>query len=156
MNSIVFNWLIIALSFLVLEMTSPGLFLFLSFTFGACAGAVASWLEYSFNAQLISTLIVTFVSFLLLTFVLRRTKYLDATHGYKSNIYALQGKRGLVVKAIMPGVPGQVKIAGELWAARCQQNHEIKMGSWVEVIRVQGAHVVVEKVEHNQNQKEQS
>lgn len=147
MNTFVFNWLIVALISLVLEMTSPGLFLFLSFTIGACAGAMTSWLDYSFNVQLLSALITTFVAFLVLTLVLRKTNYLDTTHGHTSNVYAMQGKKGLVIQAIKKGAPGQVKVAGELWTARCQNASEINEGSWVEVVRVQGAHVVVKKLE---------
>jgi len=147
MNTLVYNWLILALISLVLEMTSPGLFLFLSFTFGACAGALASWLEYSFNLQLMSALVTTFVAFMLLYFIVRRTKYLESTYSYSSNVYALQGKRGLVVKAIVPGAFGQVKVAGELWAARAQDKQEILMGSWVEIVCVQGAHVIVKKID---------
>lgn len=147
MNTFVLNWLIIALVSLVLEMTSPGLFLFLSFTFGACAGAVASWLEFSFNFQLASALITTFASFLLLYFLMKRTDYLDSNSGYHSNIYALKGKKGMVVTSIKKGSFGQVKISGELWAARSLDSLEIVQGSWVQIVHVQGAHVLVKKID---------
>lgn len=60
-----------------------------------------------------------------------------------TNVDLLPGRRGLVVKNIIPGMMGQAKIGGEIWAARTFNNEIIIEGAVIEVVKVQGCHVVV-------------
>lgn len=63
-----------------------------------------------------------------------------------SNVYALKGQRGIVLKSVTPKTTGVVKIGGEVWSARTAREEVIAVGSTVEVIDVIGVHLIVERV----------
>lgn len=147
MNFAFFMWLSIALIFLLLEIANLGLFLFLSFCFGALAGSVLNWLEYSFYIQVLGSLLVTCLASIILFCWIR--KYYDKFEGegdYQSNVYALVGRKGWVNKTIEPGGFGFIKLNGETWMARSLDETEILEGLEVEVLFIRGAHVIVEKI----------
>jgi membrane protein implicated in regulation of membrane protease activity len=57
---------------------------------------------------------------------------------------ALPGQRGVVVRAIGADDPGQVRIGGDTWTARCYFDDEaIAEGARVEVIEVRGVTALV-------------
>lgn len=85
----------------------------------------------------------TVISLILLGYFLRTTKQLNRHHEPKTNIYALQGKRGYVLKEINGGTMGEIKVGNELWAARSLHDGVINRGTLVEVIAVSGCHCVV-------------
>jgi len=142
-----FIWLSIALIFLLLEIAHPGLFLFLSFCFGALAGAAFSWFEYSIYIQLLGALAITCIACIVLFYWVQK-RYGEFKGGvdHQSNVYALVGRKGWVTKTIKPGEFGFVKLNGEVWAARSLHEAEIKEGCEVEVLYIRGSHVVVEKI----------
>jgi membrane protein implicated in regulation of membrane protease activity len=145
MNSIVLIWLVMALVFLMLEMGHPGLFFFLSFFVGAINTALLSiWVD-SWILQGLVFLGSSALSFLLLHFLVARL--IKQAHSQKhTNVYALQGKRGIVVHAIKPTSSGQVKLGGEIWSARALDDGAIGVGAPVSVVMVKGVHLIVEKV----------
>ncbi len=56
-----------------------------------------------------------------------------------TNIEALKGRNGIVVKTIEGGLrPGSVKIGGEVWSAVCADDMEITEGSKIEVLEIVG------------------
>jgi inner membrane protein len=59
---------------------------------------------------------------------------------------SLPGEEGVVVKEILPGAPGQVRIRGANWSARAQAGR-IAEGRTVRVVRVDGIFAVVEPIE---------
>jgi membrane protein implicated in regulation of membrane protease activity len=63
-----------------------------------------------------------------------------------SNVYALKGQKGIVLKAVTPKSTGVVKIGGEVWSARTAREDVIQVGTMVEVIDVIGVHLIVERV----------
>lgn len=63
-----------------------------------------------------------------------------------TNVYALKGQRGIVLKSVTPKTTGVVKIGGEVWSARTAREEVIAVGSTVEVIDVIGVHLIVERV----------
>lgn len=147
MNFIFFIWLSIALIFSLFEIAHPGLFLFLSFCFGALGGAIFNWLEYSLYMQLIGSLLITCFASIILFYWLR--KYYGAFKkgiDHQSNVYALVGRKGLVTKTVEFEGFGFVKLNGETWMARSLDGAEIAQGYEVEVLFIRGAHVVVEKI----------
>lgn len=73
-------------------------------------------------------------------------KHEHASKKTHTNIYALQGKLAVVTTTIEPNKFGQVKIGGELWAARAHDNNAIEVGVQVEIVSVGGAHVVVKRI----------
>lgn len=147
MNPLIFVWLVIALSFVLIEIAHPGLFLCLSFAVGACGAAVASCLNYSFVTQTSVALVGTLAGFFVLYAWLQRTGDTGPGHGaHPSGVYALPGKRAVVTRAIIPDQFGQVKINGEVWSARSVHNQHIAQGTLVEVVTQRGAHVVVKEL----------
>jgi len=144
MDNLLFFWLVIAMFFLFLEMGSPGLFFFLSFFLGALMCAVSTFITDSLTIQSLIFLVGTVISFLFLHFWVKAKISKIGTHEH-SNIYALIGKVATVMKPIVPGSYGRVKILGDVWLARTLDDDIINEGQQVKIIKVQGAHLVVEK-----------
>ena len=110
----VFLWILLSLSFLILELGHPGLFFFLSFSIGALAAAAFAYFDYGFFVQVPIFFSATFGAlFFLRIFVKKFHRSIQ-----KTNVYALIGKQGVVVQQILPEQPGYVKVEGQLWLAR--------------------------------------
>lgn len=143
MNSFFYLWIIFAVLCVLLETVNPGLFLFLSFALGAFITAFFALFISSLATQCIVFLIASMGSLILLIKWVKKTT--EKSHvDQKTNTQALLGRQALVVRAIYPDSPGEVKIGGELWMARAVHNQSIEVGSRVIVVQVRGAHVVVE------------
>lgn len=144
-GSMNYFWLVVAIFFLVLEMGSPGLFFFLSFFFGGLAAAVSTLWIPSVIAQTAVFFIGTVISLMALRYFIVPLVGKDRPHE-RTNVYALQGKRGFVVTHIGEKQSGMVKINGTTWAARCVHGDVISVGDEVEVVDVRGTHVIVKKI----------
>lgn len=125
----------------IIELSSPGLFFFLSFAFGAIAAAGAAWFELSFGIQVGLFLGVSAVSFMVLRWYARHI----GKEEVQTNVYALKGKKGVVLAKITPLERGWVKIEGETWAAAPVNNCTFEKDEVVEVVSISGAHVKVRK-----------
>lgn len=147
MQTLTVIWSIAAILFLLLEIGHPNLFFFISFSVGCAVNAFIISLigDTSLAAQ-----ICTFFSSSLIAFLLLR-KYASRMNAQlvKTNMYALEGQIGVVTKQIDAHSFGQVKITNELWLARTNPERSIGVGSYVRVTKVQGAHVVVDLIEHH-------
>lgn len=138
-------WFLTAFLFLLLELGHPGLLFFVSFAFGAFAAGMASLVIEELVLQVGVFLGATIVALAVLKYWLVRYATHTPKHGH-SNIYALEGKRGLVVKEISPNQPGQVDLNGEIWLARTPHDGVVPVGTEVVVLHVKGAHLVVNKL----------
>jgi membrane protein implicated in regulation of membrane protease activity len=145
MNILFFFWLSIALCFLIFEMGSPGLFFFLSFFFGALAAAGANFLAYGVITQALIFLGGSGIAMLGLKLWLNKDKQHRQEH--TTNVYALYGKQALVLTDITPLQAGEVKVGGEIWSARSFHTDVIKAGAIVEVVHVEGSHVIVKETQ---------
>jgi membrane protein implicated in regulation of membrane protease activity len=63
----------------------------------------------------------------------------------KTNIDAIIGRKGTVLKNIAPGADGRIKVGGENWRARAEE--AFNEGDEVIVTSVSGATLIVEKSE---------
>lgn len=140
-----FFWFALAFLFLLGEVGHPGLCFFLSFTVGACASGIASLWTPSLIIQSSIFLGMTTLIIILLRIIVARHEHIQLDVHYHSNIDALMGKKAIVVSAIKPDMSGQVKINGELWAARADQ--QVARDTIVQVMAVSGSHVRVRPVE---------
>ncbi|MDQ5941114.1 MAG: hypothetical protein QG632_840 [Candidatus Dependentiae bacterium] len=131
-------WLISGLVLLLIELTTPGLFFFISFAFGCLFGALGGWLGYSFAVQAMVALVVALIQFSGMRRALRRYTNTVQT---PTNTQALLGKRAVVTTLVTPFQPGTVKVGGEVWAASSEFNCSV--GTVVRVLRVEGNRVVV-------------
>lgn len=138
-------WLVVAFFFLIMEMGSPGLFFFIAFFCGGLIAAAVSLFVPSVTLQTIFFLSGTGVASLVLRYFVVPRIGKDRPHE-RTNVYALKGKQGFVVKDISFEHPGLVRINGEIWAAKISRDESVVAGDVIEVIDVRGAHVVVRKV----------
>ena len=61
-----------------------------------------------------------------------------------TNSYSLLNKRGIVIKDINPiQGTGQVKVNGEIWSAKTENDVTIKEGTEIEVVKIDGVKLVV-------------
>ena len=135
-------WLILGLVLAAAEIFVSGFFL-LWFSVGALLASLLAWLRAPPAVQ-IGTFLVS--SFLLLVFsrtVLRSVLFRSQAN-IATNIEALKGRNGVVIKTIEGGLKsGSVKLGGEVWSAVCADDVEISEGSKIEVLEIVGNKVKV-------------
>lgn len=138
-----YGWLILAFLFLICEIGHPGLFFFLSFGIGALVAGFSTLVTESIVIQSLLFLVCSIIAvFVLITCFKKRMR-----QGYHTtNVQALVGKNGLVIKSIYPEQAGQVKVGGEIWSARSINNEKIEKEAVVEVIIIRGVHLFVRKI----------
>jgi len=141
-SSYFFFWAVLGLFLLIFELGYPGLFLFVSFFLGALSAAGAGLYGFLFLTQCLFFLLGTITAFFFLRWWLVR----EQKHGYRSNVYALQGKEAVIVMAIPQNSFGQVKLDGEVWRAQATTQDPIPIATRVRVVAVRGARLVVEKI----------
>lgn len=145
----VWLWLLTALVLCFIELGHPGLFFFLALSAGSLCAAGTALLDYSVFIQLVTMALSSLVVFLGITWWIMRSGYLRQQQGAtRTNVFALQGQRALITKAIFPGSRGEIKVAGQIWPA--QTNHVegiIPEGTWVIIVRIQGCHCVVQPLD---------
>ena len=143
MQHVITAWLLTSLMLLFIELATPGLFFFVSFSFGSLFGALVAFLGYPFPVQCAVVLIVSIVQF---TSMRRRLRRFNREKRHESNVHALVGKQGVVTRAIGEHEAGLVKLGGETWSATCTEQGVIKKGAKVQVMRIEGNRVVVRTV----------
>jgi len=137
-------WLIVSLLFFMIELAGVTLFFFLSFAVAALATALCSLYWLSLFAQLLVFLSISIVLFIMMRFIFNPERYKPKG---RTNVHVLPGKKGVIINDIVPGMSGQAKIGGEIWAVRSLGAEIIIKGALVEVTKGQGCHLVVKKVE---------
>jgi len=137
-----FFWLVMAIMFLLFELTTPGLFFFISFAMGCLVASVFAFLSFSFVVQCIVCLLSSLVALWLLKHFFSLPMKQDSK--LKTNTDALVNAHGVVIKDILPGSVGQVKVGGEIWSAKTKSNLALSKNSKIKVIRVEGSHLIVD------------
>ncbi|MFC2020207.1 NfeD family protein [Chloroflexota bacterium] len=103
-------------------------------------GGLVTW---PFNSWLL-TLIVT--SLICVAYVAIGRGYIHkrmAVSKAKTNIDAIIGREGIVLKSIARNVDGRVRVGNEQWRARAEE--DIKVGDEIVVTGVSGSTLIVEK-----------
>ena len=143
MGTEVLSWLILAATFIVLEIVSLGLTT-IWFAGGAFVAAIAALCGASLVVQVILFLAVALV---LLAFTRPwAVKHLD-TKTEKTNAEALVGQSALVLEEIdNMKETGRVKINGMEWTARTGESGiTIPAGDMAQIIDISGVKLIVEK-----------
>lgn len=65
----------------------------------------------------------------------------------KTNVDRVIGKHGLVTKTITADNKGEVKVMSTSWMATSLDNSTINEGDYCEILAIEGAHLVVKKIE---------
>ncbi len=136
-------WLIACVAFVILEILPPPThFFFVCMAFGALGGAIAAvfstipWLPW---------VVFAVVSVALTPLMIPLAKFLFTPKPHASNVDALIGQKALVKEAVHPNTPGMVKIHGENWRAISEQD-QFEKDQWVEIVRVEGASVIITRL----------
>ena len=138
-----FIWLSIVVLFFLIEMLGVSYFFFFSFSLGAFVTALLSLYTCTLEYQLLTFLGTSALFFVLLRLIFNPAKY---TKNTVTNVDRITGMRGIVTQTIAPALSGQVKVDGIIWSAHASNHEIIVEGTQVEVIRVQGAHVIVRPI----------
>ncbi|PZF85933.1 NfeD family protein [Jiangella anatolica] len=134
-------WLGLAFVLGIVETTTVDL-IFLMLAGGAAAGALASLVGV--DALWLQILVAVVVSVALLGFVRPVAKrHLRSAGSTRTGAAALVGRKGVVVETV-DADRGLIKLAGEIWTARCYDGTSvIEAGRDVDVIEIQGATALV-------------
>jgi len=139
-------WIAIGLVCLIIEIFTPG-FLFMSFGVGAIITGLFSILNISLPIQISIFIFVTFIIFL---FMRKISKKIISQASEETNIFALNGKTGIVTKEILLEARGYVKVGGEEWSAISDKNEIIENGVKVIINSVEGNKLIVSKFEEGE------
>jgi membrane protein implicated in regulation of membrane protease activity len=137
---------LMAVIFLILEIMIPGTVLFLSIALGLATISATLF----FQLQLFFALTLGLATFCIGFWLLRRlfkSKNLSNTEAKtaSSNVDALVGTHGTLIKAIGPCNPGRVILRQEEWVA-ISRNEEICKGQAVLVISIVGNQALVKRL----------
>lgn len=133
-------WLIIAGIFFILEMATVG---FLIFWFGI--GALVALIVSLFTSNILIQTTVFVLSSGLLVFLTRPfVNKFAKTDTMETNAFSIIGKCGIVIKDIDPLEDvGQIKVDGEIWSAKSENEAPIEKGTQIEVCAISGVKAVV-------------
>lgn len=138
----VITWLVIAIIFFIIEIVTPTVFFFACFGIGAIVAA----LVFHFTALAWLTWIVFAIVSVIGIIVSRPlADKFSGKSARLANVDALIGQKGKVIKTIDPEQnEGMVVVAREQWRAEAAE--KIEIGETIEVIKVEGTHLLVKKI----------
>ncbi len=113
------------------------------FGVGAIGALIAGLLHQSWIVQTFVFMILS-IACIIISRPLSK-KYLRS-NTIKTNLDRVIGKHALVTKTITPDNKGEVKVMGNYWSAASLNNEIIEEEQYVEVLSIEGAHLVVKKI----------
>ena len=138
-------WAGVALILLIAEIFVPGFFL-LCLGIGCIGASLAAALGAGGSIQLIAFSALSLLGFFTIRPVLMKRFWKDG--GVKTNVDALVGQRGKVSQDFDPGLRlGRVAVGGDDWRAECVNDHPLKAGDIVKVVRVESNTVIVKAID---------
>lgn len=137
-----FYWLILIFVFLIFEALSMNL-ITIWFAFGSLCAFISTYFTNSLIVELIVFIITTTLSLLLTRPLLN--KFINKNIE-KTNIDRVTGKVGVALTDIEPLKNGRVKVDGKDWMAK--SDDKIKKDEKVEVLKIEGAKIIVKKKEN--------
>jgi membrane protein implicated in regulation of membrane protease activity len=138
MSTMFWLWLAAGVIFLIVEIGAPGL-LYACFAVGAFGAAITAAFSDSYLLQL-----AVFAGIPLILIPLTRplAKRITTPPPRKTNVDALVGRPGMVLKKIDPeNDTGQIRVEGQVWQA--VSDGPIETGTRIRVERAQGARLYV-------------
>ena len=140
MDFLIWMWLGIIIFTLLLEFLTSDM-VAIWFTFAALPSFILALLKINEVVQIITFVVIALV----LLFITRplAVKYFK-TNEIKSNVDAIVGQTGVVVKTITPDTVGRVKLRTSDWSAISKET--IEVNEHVRVLDVEGVKLIVEKI----------
>jgi len=139
-------WLIASGIFFIVEMITTG---FLVFWLGI-GSLLAMLTSFITNSIIVQTIVFVVSSCILIPLTKPLADKFINKKTVPTNSYSLINKRGIVTVDINPieGV-GQVKVSGEIWSAKTDDESIIFQGTEIEVIKIDGVKLVVSPIKVN-------
>ena len=103
-------------------------------------GGLVTW---PFHSAVVTVIVTSVVCIAYVAIGRRYVHRWTAVKEEKSNIDAIIGREGIVLKSIAKNADGRVKVGSEQWRARAEE--DIKEGDEIIVTSVSGATLIVEK-----------
>ena len=137
-------WVIILVGTLIVEVVTFGNLISVWFSIGALAAYFAYLLGLNFPVQLAVFIVVSILSLL-------AVRPLAANY-FRGNIVATNadriiGQHTTLVKAIKSNEWGEVNVYGTVWSVAELSNQPLDAGTIVEVVAIEGAKLIVKKVD---------
>lgn len=147
MSTMSWIWAAAVVVFLILELMTPTL-VFACFVAASLAAGIYAWFDPSGYYWQIGIFLI--VSLALLPATRRLAHHITRESPTKSNVDALVGEVGLVIKPIDPDLGGQIEVGSEIWRAR--SSTPIAVNEKAKVVAVSGAHLEVEPLTGQEEQ----
>ena len=138
----IYIWIGVAVFFSIIEAATLGItsiWMALAALCSLILAALGVGLEWQIAAFLILSLV-----FLAFTRPIA-VKYLKIGN-VKTNVSAIIGEKGVVIKAVKANEFVQAKVNGQIWTCKGEGKEEIPEGKEVEVIRVEGVKLIVKEI----------
>ena len=140
-------WAGAALVLMIAEIFVPGFFL-LCLGIGCVGGSIAAAITPEPATQLITFSALSLIAFFTVRPLLMRQFWRSGE--VKTNVDALVGQRGKVTQEFEPGLRlGRVSVAGDDWRAECINDHPLRIGDIVQVVRVDSNTLIVKPAPHH-------
>ena len=141
-------WLIAAGIFFVVEIATVG-FLVFWLGIGALLAMITSFIT---DSVMIQTIVFVISSCILIPLTKPLADKFVGKKSVPTNSYSLINKHGIVIQDIDPihGV-GQVKVNGEIWSAKTDDESKILKDTEVEILKIDGVKLIVSPVRTNLN-----
>ena len=136
-------WLAITVIAIIIEILTIDL-VSIWFAAGSIVALIAYLLNASTTIQIALFVIVTSICAIIIRPISK--KYLRGNIE-RTNFDRVIGKHGLVTKTITADNKGEVKVMSTLWMATSTDNTTIHQGEYCEILAVEGAHLIVKKIE---------
>jgi membrane protein implicated in regulation of membrane protease activity len=134
-------WLIAAVALLVIEATTTA-FVAIYFGIAAALTAILAILGAPLAVQVGAFAVLSIGGVVATRPALKRLA--TRAPALRTGVDAMKGRPGMVIKPIAELSPGQVKVDGEIWTARCFfEGEQIAEGTRVEVVEVRGVTALV-------------
>lgn len=135
-------WLLLTAVFAIIECVTVSL-VSVWFVAGAAVAALISFLGGGVVLQIIAFIAISFILLIALRPIVSDKLH---TGSEKTNIDAVAGQTGFVLKNISVKSPGQVKVDGQVWTAVPENEDEtIEIGTKIKVLRISGVKLIVKK-----------
>ncbi len=147
MNYMAAVWLITAVVLGIIESITVAL-VSIWMAIGAFAAAVFAFFGFSTAVQV---LVFAAVSALMLILTAPLSKRFRQSKKVSTNADRLIGQEGVVLRRVDPiENKGQIKVMGQIWSAEGADGTELDIGEKVIVKAIEGVHVIVDRIDHNQ------
>lgn len=147
MNYTAAVWLITAVVLGIIESITVAL-VSIWMAIGAFAAAVFAFFGFSTAVQV---LVFAAVSALMLILTAPLSKRFRQSKKVSTNADRLIGQEGVVLRRVDPiENKGQIKVMGQIWSAEGADGTELDIGEKVIVKAIEGVHVIVDRIDHNQ------